>query len=262
MTAIHPANERVDNRIANGIRPFDISRDLRPVADLIAEAFAGELDQRGAAALREMRTMGYFGGLLGLVNRTTGDFRDVLNGFVWIEDGRLVGNITVQKSDRMGNRWQIANVAVAPAYRHRGIANRLMDEALAHIQNEGGQWAVLQVYEQNRAARHIYENLNFDYLSGMAELERPHPSQVRTPANAGNPGDMPNFYTFSASQWPEVYELASRQLNTQAQWWRPIRRADLQVTLEQQMSEWFARMIGQRKVYRRCVRTRIWLFLQ
>jgi len=255
MTAMHAASERIDNRTASGVRPFDIGRDLRPVADLIAEAFAGELDERGAAALREMRAMGYFGGLLSLVNRTTGDFRDVLNGFVWVEDGRVAGNITVQKSDRIGDRWQIANVAVAPDYRHRGIANRLMDEALAHIQNAGGRWTVLQVYARNAAARHIYDKLNFDCLSGMAEMERPHPLKVTPPADAHRQVHLPNFYTFSANDWPELYDLASRQLNIQAQWWRAVRRADFQVTLEQQVGEWFSRTIGRRKVYRRCIRT-------
>lgn len=251
MTAIPAADERAARQVEQGVRPFDIRRDLRPVADLIAESFAGELDERGSAALREMRAMSHFGGILSLVNRTTGDFKDVLSGFVWVEDGRVVGNITVQRANQRGDRWQIANVAVAPAYRRRGIANRLMNVALEHVQDAGGRWAVLQVYARNDKARRIYEKLDFEYLSGMADLE------ASSAAGSGllQPPHMPNFYSFSASQWPELYDLASRQLNENAQWWRSVRRSEFQITIEQQIGEWFSRTIGRREIYRRCIQT-------
>jgi ribosomal protein S18 acetylase RimI-like enzyme len=254
MTAIEAQSGRVDNRTLSGIRPFDIGRDLRPVADLIAEAFASELDPRGTAALREMRAMSYMGGLLKVLNRTTGDFRDVLQGYVWVEDNRVIGNVTVQRADRYGNRWQIANVAVAPGHRGRGIAKKLMLTALDHIEQAGAQWAVLQVYEANAPARHIYEAMNFENLGGTAELrlERVPPR----PEGAASPlwPDIPNFYTFSAGHWPELYELANRQLSTQSQWWRPLRRSDFQVTIEDQFGEWFWRNLGRQKVFRRCIR--------
>ena len=66
MTASHAATTRVNKRYESGIRPFDIGCDLRPVAELIADAFAHELDQRGNAALREMRIMSHIGALLKL----------------------------------------------------------------------------------------------------------------------------------------------------------------------------------------------------
>jgi hypothetical protein len=63
--AVAPApSQPINNTLLYGIRPFDISRDLRPVAELIAEAFASELDGRGQSALREMRMLSYFGGML------------------------------------------------------------------------------------------------------------------------------------------------------------------------------------------------------
>ncbi len=108
MTAIHAPGRQFDRALDTGIRPFDIGRDLRAVAELISVAFAAELDDRGAAALREMRFMSHFGGILGVVNRSTGDLNDMLNGFVWVDRGKVVGNVTVQRADRNGNRWQIA----------------------------------------------------------------------------------------------------------------------------------------------------------
>ena len=113
MTAINAAAGHVKKQQASGIRPFDIGKDLKPVAELIAEAFASELDPRGNAALREMRMMSRVGGFLKVLNRTTGEFNDVFSGFVWVEDGRVVGNVTIQQADKYGSRWQIANVAVS-----------------------------------------------------------------------------------------------------------------------------------------------------
>ena len=107
-----------------GIRPFDVGRDLRAVSRLITEAFADELDEQGEAALRELRILGYMSGLVRILYRSTGEFRNVFNGFVWVENRRVVGNVTVQRAASGSGRWQIANVAVSPAWRGRGIQPR------------------------------------------------------------------------------------------------------------------------------------------
>ncbi len=176
----------------SGIRPFDIGRDLRPVAELIADAFSDELDPRGKAALREMRIMSHVSGLLKVVNRSTGEFDDVFNGFVWQEDGRIVGNVTVQRADRYGSRWQIANVAVDPKYRGRGIARRLMSEALNHVESLRGQWAVLQVYEHNTVARALYASLDFEDVGGTVDLRLDRLPRYDPPP------EIPGFTSFSA----------------------------------------------------------------
>jgi ribosomal protein S18 acetylase RimI-like enzyme len=249
MAVFQAATGRLATNEQAGIRPFDIGKDLRPVAELIADAFAHELDPRGNAALREMRIMSHVGGFLKLLNRSTGEFDDVFGGFVWVEDGKVVGNVTVQRADKTGNRWQIANVAVAPAYRGRGISRRLMDRALEHVRSCGGQWAVLQVYSRNTVARNLYEKLGFEEVGGSVELRLGKTPTVEPLAS------LPNFYTFFANQWQPLYELANHQHNTTAQWWRAIRRSDFQMTFEQQVAEWFWHTAGRSKVYRRCIQT-------
>lgn len=248
MAVIEVAGGRQEEE-QNGARPFDIGRDLRPVAELIADAFSSELDPRGKAALREMRILSHVSGLLKVVNRSTGEFNDVFNGFVWQEDGHIVGNVTVQRADRYGSRWQIANVAVDPHYRGRGIARRLMTEALNHIESLRGQWAVLQVYEHNARARALYASLGFEDVGGAVDLRLDH----LAPHDA--PHAIPGFTSFSATQWPALYELASTQLDTQAQWWRSVRRSDFQLSLDQQFGEWFWKRAGRTHVYRRGIRT-------
>lgn len=249
MTAYHAATTRLNKRIESGIRPFDIGCDLRPVAELIADAFAHELDQRGNAALREMRIMSHIGALLKLLNRSTGEFNDLFGGFVWIEDGKVVGNVTVQKADTSGNRWQIANVAVAPAYRGRGISRRLMTQALEYVTESRGEWAVLQVYAQNTIARHLYKQLNFEEVGGSVDLSLKRLPKVEPLS------DLHHFYSFSTEQWQALYELVSNQQSGQMLWWRPPRRTDYQITLEQMVGEWFWRAVGRNRIYRRCIQT-------
>ncbi|RIK44165.1 MAG: hypothetical protein DCC55_03445 [Chloroflexi bacterium] len=249
MAVIHVATSRIGDSPVSGIRPFDIGRDLRPVAELIADAFAHELDARGSAALREMRIMSHIGGVLRFLNRSTGEFDDLFGGFVWVEGGQVVGNVTVQKADREGNRWQIANVAVAPPFRGRGISRRLMGRAIEHIREHDGRWAVLQVYERNTIARHLYERMDFEVVGGSVDLRLdrlPKLPEVTIPQE---------LTTFSSSQWQPLYELANLQYGVQAQWWRALRRVDFQLTFEQQVLEWLGRAVGRSRVYRRCIQT-------
>jgi ribosomal protein S18 acetylase RimI-like enzyme len=246
MALIDAAPRPIRGMIQSGIRPFDIGRDLRPVAELIADAFTNELDPRGLAALREMRIMSHLSGLLKLLSRSTGDLDDVFSGFVWVEDGKIVGNVTVQRADKYGNRWQIANVAVAHNYRGRGIARRLMEQALAHVANSDGRWAVLQVYDHNTVARRLYSQLGFEEVGGMVDFRLARVPKVDFPARATN------FHSFTVQHWQPLYELATNQLNTQTQWWRAMRRSDFQASFEQQIGAWMWQTMGRQQIFRRC----------
>jgi ribosomal protein S18 acetylase RimI-like enzyme len=247
MTTMSAAG-RLQNCRETGIRPFDIGRDLRPVAELISKAFAHELDHRGTAALREMRLMAYMSGFIRMLNRSTGEFNDVFNGFVWVEEGKVVGNITVQRADSHGSRWQIANVAVEPAYRGQGIARQLIQNALDHIYRVHGQWAVLQVYDDNTVARNLYEKIGFENMGGVTEM------QIDRAPFVGEPASIPNFHSFGSGQWQLLYELANSQFQAQSQWWRAVRRDDFQLTFEQQIGEWFWGMAGREQVMRQAIR--------
>lgn len=248
MTAVQTAGRGSATSLSSGIRPFEITRDLRPVADLIAEAFAHELDERGAAALREMQMMSRLGGLLGVLNFASGDFSETFGGFVWVENGEVVGNITVQRADKYGARWQIANVAVAQPWRGRGISRRLMEQALTYIRDHGGKWAVLQVYAENSIARTLYDHLGFETMGGMTDFEATRPLAA-TPAPAMNA----HLARFGSGEWQALFELANSQYGTLAQWWRPVRRSEFQESFEQQLGEWFWQSLGRRRVVRGCI---------
>lgn len=249
MAAMYVLTDRAgEQRIERGIRPFDIGRDLRPVARLIAEAFADELDDQGEAALRELRILGHMSGLIRLLTRGTGELHDVFNGFVWVEDSQIVGNVTVQRAAGQSGRWQIANVAVAPNYRGRGISRALMETALAYIHEMGGSWAVLQVRANNTIARGLYQRMGFEEMGGSVEMYIDRaPRQI-------NATSVPQLQPFSASESQLLYELATSQHNAESQWWRGVRRSDFDVTLEQHIGEWLNQMVGRERIYRMTIR--------
>lgn len=232
----------------NGIRPFDLARDLRPVASLISNAFAHELDQRGSAILREMRVMSYLAGFMRVLNGDSINYDDVFSGFVWVDDNKVIGNVTVQRAESSGRRWQIANVAVAPEYRGRGIASRLIHQAVDHVRESRGNCVVLQVYENNHVARNLYEKLGFDNMGGVVELRATRVPYVSPPIN------LPNVSSFRPNQWRSLYQLAGTLPNAQNQWWRTLRRSEFQVSFEEQISEWFWHVMGRNSRLRRCVR--------
>ncbi|MYH62612.1 MAG: GNAT family N-acetyltransferase [Caldilineaceae bacterium SB0675_bin_29] len=231
-----------------GIRPFDVGRDLRAVSRLITEAFAEELDEQGEAALRELRILGYMSGLVRILYRSTGEFRNVFNGFVWVENKRVVGNVTVQRAASGSGRWQIANVAVSPAWRGRGISRALMEHALDYIREMGGSWAVLQVRGENEIARGLYERLRFENMGGTSELYAPGaPKRVAFPV-------LSNLQAFSAADGNLLYDLATSRPNAEFQWWRAVRRDEFQVPLEKRIGELVNWLAGRQRIYRYAIR--------
>lgn len=166
----------------SGPRPVNLKTDLAPLADLIEIAFADTMDSGGRAAIREMRALSRLGPGLGIVPTMNDLVIGVGMGYVWIEDGRLVGNVSIYSASlpvEAPRAWIIANVAVHPDYRGRGIARRLMQDSLASVRARSGGSAdvILQVEAPNAKARTLYDSLGFTN-DGAFTMWRRGPSRV------------------------------------------------------------------------------------
>ena len=64
----------------------------------------------------------------------------------------------------VGPDAEIADLAVAPEMRRRGIGRALLERALAELAEEGVRTLYLEVRESNRAARMLYEAYGFDSI--------------------------------------------------------------------------------------------------
>lgn len=144
------------------IRQVNVPQDLLAIADLIEICFASTLDEDGRDYLRQLRwtarDVTYLSWLQGAAERITSP----LYGFVWEEEGRIVGNLSLIPLYRRGKIiYLIANVAVHPDFRRRGIGRKLTQAALEHLRQRGVETAWLQVRDDNPAAYHLYLSLGF-----------------------------------------------------------------------------------------------------
>jgi ribosomal protein S18 acetylase RimI-like enzyme len=144
------------------LRPFDPRRDLGPVADLVEQCFADTLDPDGERYLQHMRAAAKNPGFLRWAT-VAAEFSSVpMNGYVWEEDGKIVGNVSLIPFIMRNNRYYlIANVAVNPDYRRHGIARKLTLQAVDHARRRGAPRAWLHVRENNEVAIHLYQTLGF-----------------------------------------------------------------------------------------------------
>ncbi len=196
----------------SGMRPINLSSDLAQLADLIEVSFADTMDSGGRAALREMRLMSKVGAGLGMVSRLNEMALGINMGYVWVEDGKLVGNVSIYPAQwprEFGSAWIIANVAVHPDYRRQGLARRLMLASLEAIQVRGGSIAVLQVDADNERAQSLYAQLGFRPERNWTVWKRPAGTRARLSTDLWRAAE--NHVTISnrkTSEWRSEYQLA------------------------------------------------------
>lgn len=160
------------DRARTGVRAFDPCRDIKPVADLIVLAFSGRVGPDGDVALAEMRRIARWGPLLSWLYwpRTSG--AKVPPGFVWIEQGRVVGNVSLRRAAEWGG-FVVGNVAVHPDWQRKGIASALMEAALEAVSARGGRWVGLEVRADNQVAGRLYAQLGFREVGRTLYMLRP-----------------------------------------------------------------------------------------
>lgn len=152
----------VSPETAGRLRPLNVLRDLPAVADLIELCFNKTLGDDGQEYLRNMRESSGDANFLKWASRTVDSISLPLSGYVWDDGGRIVGNVSLIPFHKRGYKvYLIANVAVHPDYRRRGIARLLTDMAMQHARQKGAHSLWLQVRDDNPGAIHLYQQLGF-----------------------------------------------------------------------------------------------------
>ena len=235
-----PTNEQF------GLRPMDPMKDLRGVADLIETAFANELDRSGQSALRELRWLSRLKPILWWMIYTNPDHTDFLSGFVWEEDGQIVGNITVNRTSPGSRRWLISNVAVAETYQGRGIARSLMHAGLELAREYNGSSVSLQVRADNAPAKHLYKSLQFRDISGTSYLQLTRIANLiqGLPLPRLPTGVMLRQRNFSSRDARGVYNLASAAMPLSAQKEWPLRQNNFRISSHTRLNNFIRRLVG------------------
>jgi ribosomal protein S18 acetylase RimI-like enzyme len=169
----------------SSIRRIDVRRDLLSVAELIEICFSNQMDHDGIEYIRQIRRAAQSPNALRWTQGSHENLSIPLDGYVWSEQGRIVGNLTLIPFLSGGTwRYLIANVAVHPDYRGRGIAKQLTEKALEHVHDHLAHAAWLQVRDDNPIAIHLYRELGFQERTRRATwiCEPDSPSSGNVPS--------------------------------------------------------------------------------
>lgn len=147
---------------AANLRPIDPRQDMNQVADLVELCFADTLDTEGKDYIRQIRKVANNPAYVHLAGALGDRSPMPLAGFVWEENNRIVGNLTMIPYYPLGKLYYlIANVAVHPDYRRNGIGRSLTIRAIEQARNRRAHIIWLHVREENQIAYHLYQSLGF-----------------------------------------------------------------------------------------------------
>jgi ribosomal protein S18 acetylase RimI-like enzyme len=206
------------SRAESGPRPTDILRDARQILELMEVVFGPSLDREGRHILNQNLAAIYQHGLaLRLSQVATG----TLPGYVWEEDGQIVGNVSLMSSKTDG-RYLIANVAVHPDYRRQGIARVMMQAVLHYLQQKPAKTAVLQVETQNEGAIRLYQELGFERCGALTHWE-----MAATRLRDISPGQQPfpAIRPLRRQEWRVAFRLDQLVVPPALNWPDPLPQA-------------------------------------
>mgnify|MGYP001382764691 CR=1 FL=1 len=225
--------------VTDGLRPVNLRTDLAALADLLELAFASSMDSGGRSAIREMRALSRVGPGLGVLQGISDLAQGMSLGYVWVQAGRLVGNVSVYPANApadLARAWIIANVAVHPDYQRRGIANQLMQASMDMVRRQGGSKAILQVDADNYTAQRVYERLGFEPERAWTTWRRPITALKPPPMP-----DSPYITQRTPGEWGAEYRLAQQLFPVERGglgWLRPLYPGQFRRSLLTRLKDW------------------------
>lgn len=217
---------RQGNERFQGVRPLSPARDLRQVALLLEEAFRDDLGALHAwARVPLLREVGATLAATAFMPVPT----ESLRGFVYEENGRILGNVTLTLDDSRTGRWLISNVAVAEKYRRRGIARQLVQAAIDEARARNARWVILNVRPWNTGAQQLYQAMGFE----VADTETQY---VQTRPRALSTAPLP-LRRLRGDELRAAYQLALDSMDELLRKFRPPLSSDFAVRLEDRLAE-------------------------
>ena len=199
------------------LRPLNILRDLAGVADLVEMCFADTMDTEGRNYIQQMRSAGKDNFFLRWANSVVETASLPLSGYIWEENGEIIGNVSLIPFHHSKNKYYlIANVAVSPEFRKRGIGRALTQAAMQHARDRHAYETWLHVRADNPGAIELYRSLGF---------VNKHQRTTWQSLPIQNPGETKPVVTISrrtSRDWPLQQTWLRRLYPDQLSWYLPI----------------------------------------
>ncbi len=203
------------------VRPFNMSKDAAQVLSLMRLAFGPSLDAESRDRLDHSVSAGqqpWFG--LPAIGA-----KRIEPGFVWVEGGRIVGNVSLLTT-RRPDRYLIVNVAVHPDYRRRGIARALMQAVIATVKAHHGRVILLQVEHDNEPALNLYRQLGFAVIGDVSSWKASYSRLRQLPVPVSDHGpDRIGVFTLRplrGDEWRLAYITDQDGMHPDLDWPQPI----------------------------------------
>lgn len=219
MTAI---TRQLDHTKGN-LRPFDVRRDLNAVADLVERCFSDTLDAEGRRYIDQMHAAARNPHYLRWAATVAERVSMPLSGYVWEEDGFLVGNLSLIPFSFIGRRFYlIANVAVDPRYRRRGIARNLTQAALDHARQRHAYAVWLHVRAENNSAIRLYQSLGFQERARRTTWEGRGGAPQTALTQDERPTSSAKISLANANDWSQQRAWLERLYPPEVNWHMPF----------------------------------------
>ena len=159
------------------MRPLRLPADLAVLGEVVPRAFQYPENPEWSLRRDEMedivrtiRSLRRIWPLVRILQIFSPTLRDLFRGFVWEENGQLVGVVITQRHGTT-SLWEVGLVGVLPEYRRRGIARRLLSRSLEDLREREAERANLGVIDKNVPAYSLYTNRGFEHYGGVVEFE-------------------------------------------------------------------------------------------
>jgi ribosomal protein S18 acetylase RimI-like enzyme len=190
----------VDSANRSGPRPINLGRDSNQILALLDVVFGPLSDSQGRRLATQQVNLSYGMPLYSRLGIAT---RGFVPGYVWEEEGQIIGNLSLLNTELEG-RFLIANVAVHPDYRRRGIGRGLMREAMEQVRKQKGREILLQVESDNTGAIRLYHTLGFQTLGSMRRWQATSERLHQLDPDGRAPAEVREL---RKQDWREAYKL-------------------------------------------------------